>query len=185
MEKRLKLSFRFGQPLTSTVAILSVVVTVILLGLWIPALYFQLTNFGSFKLGMTYHSFPDWIGETLAYGIPLLEALVIALLVSPKTNYYGMWLSSLILFGFTTYIGLELMTDLVTFGCYCSKLIADKSWEWHFWFNLTFLFLSYIGIYLTKLQRSGVAGGRAIEGGSAKRPDTNKQNLEKHLNLRK
>lgn len=170
MEKRLHINFTFGQPLTSTTAILTVVVTVILLGLWIPVLYFQVTNFSTFQSGMLRHSFPEWIGHTLIWGIPVLETLVIALLVSPRTNHYGMWLSSLLMLGFTTYVGLGVMTNLVTFECFCSKLIAGKSWWWHFWFNLTFLAISMAGIYLTKLQRNGVAGGRAIEGGSAKRP---------------
>lgn len=169
MEKRLKIDFTFGQHLNTT-AILLVAVTILLLGLWIPVLIDQMANFITFQSGMLLHSFPDWIGHALIWGLPILETLVIALLVSPKTNHYGMRLSSLLMLGFTTYVGLGVMTNLVTFECFCSKLIADKSWWWHFRFNLTFLAISMAGIYLKKLQRGGKAGGRAIEGGSAKRP---------------
>ncbi|SEL31181.1 MauE/DoxX family redox-associated membrane protein [Parapedobacter koreensis] len=146
------------------------VVTLALLALWIPVVAYKGFFFEAFRNGMLQHSFPDWIGHILAWSLPALELAAIILLVVPKTHRFGLWLSAMLLLGYTVYVALGVMTDLVTFNCYCSKLITAMSWWGHFWFNLTLLTISIVGIILIEKEknRGGKTKGHAIKGGSAK-----------------
>lgn len=144
------------------------IITVSLLALWIVALVDQLFAFTAFQNGMRRHSLPSWLGQAVAWVIPISEATAILLLVSTQTLRYGLWLSALLLSVFTVYIGLGIMTPWVVFECFCSKFITSLSWWGHFWLNLIFLVLSLMGLLLyRKSQRSGSVEDTAAKGGSA------------------
>lgn len=164
----MKIAWTYGGPLNGTNLWLFLV-TLVLLVLWIPSVWDKITDFGSFKSSMLRQYFPMWINWGLVVAIPAAELLAVALLVRPKTNLFGMYLSATLLLAFTGYVGLAIWLNWVRIPCGCGKLISNLSWVGHFWFNLSFLALSAVGIFLLKKQRGSTAGGGATEGGSAKR----------------
>ncbi len=157
---------------TSKQGILLVVVIGMLLALWIPVVIDKTFNFGDYRVGILNQPFPNRIAHPLVWTLLALELTTIALLIiGGKALRWGMWLSALLMLAFTVYIANAYMGDWEKEYCGCGAVISKLSWGWHFWFNLFFLAVSAVGIYIEKLYRSGNAGGDATEGGSAKRQD--------------
>lgn len=61
-----------------------------------------------------------------------------------------MWISSILMLGFTIYIGLGIAGLYPTPSCGCAFIIESLTWNQHFIFNLFFLTLSLLGIWLSK-----------------------------------
>lgn len=151
------------------------VVTTLLLLLWIPVSIERLSDPRSFINAMLLQPFPSWMGYGLIGLVPLAEAAAIGLLIHPKTNYHGMWLSFVQLLAFTGYTATAVLGAWEEVPCGCGSVISGMSHEQHLLFNLSFLLVSGRGVYLSKkLKRGSDKGTFATEGGSAKRPD-NKQ----------
>lgn len=167
----MKIQITFSGPLNRKQLGL-LLITVALLGLWIPSVLDKIVDFGLFKSSMLRQYFPLWVNWVLVFVIPVAESLAAILLINPKTNALGIYLSATLLLVFTGYVGLAVWLNWIRIPCGCSKLISNLSWMGHFWFNLSFLAVSGIGILLLKLQRGSSAGGGAVEGGSAKRQNT-------------
>lgn len=164
----MKIALTYGGSLTGTNLWLFLA-TLLLLGLWIPSVWDKTTDFEVFKSSMLRQYFPMWVNWGLVVALPAAEVLAVALLMRPKTNLFGMYLSTSLLLVFTGYVSLAIWLNWVRIPCGCSKLISNLSWEEHFWFNLSFLALSAVGIFLSKKQRGSTAGGGVAKGGSAKR----------------
>ncbi len=74
--------------------------------------------------------------------------MVVLLLLAPGTRLSGFYLSTLLILGFTTYIGLVLTGFFDRCPCSCGGVISSMSFESHFSFNLLFLTLPALGAYL-------------------------------------
>lgn len=144
-------------------------ITIALLALWVPVVIDKLTDFNSFRMGILNQPFSDEMGNVLIYLLPSLEILTIILLISKKNNRYGIYLSAILMFLFTGYVGLALAGAWEKLPCGCGSIISGMTWNEHFFFNLAFLALSIAGIYLSHSQRRNPTGCEVAEGGSAKR----------------
>lgn len=163
----MKIEFTYNKTLKGNPIGLTAIVT-ILLALWIIALTDQLFAFTAFQNGMMRHALPPWLAQVMGWVIPLTEAIIIFLLMSPRTTQVGLWLSALMLFTFTAYIGMGLMTPWIVFECFCSKFISGLSWWGHFWLNASLFAVALAGILLYRnSHRSTGVQDAAAEGGSA------------------
>lgn len=145
------------------------IVSLTLLTLWIPVTLDKLINFTAFRTGILNQPFSSSIGKVLIFMLPLLEILTILLLIGNRTNRYGIFMSTILMSLFTSYVGLALAGAWEKLPCGCGSVISGMSWTEHFIFNLAFLALSIAGIYLSNLQRRHLTGCEVAEGGSAKR----------------
>lgn len=149
---------------------ISTLITIALLLLWIPVSMDKLLNFGTFKVGILRQPFSNELGRVLVYALPLLEIAVVLFLIIHSWRVLGLWLSTLLMAVFTTYIGLAVLGAWDKLPCACGSVISSLSWKQHFWFNLFFLLLSITGILLQRnIQRSDGSGLAKAEGVSAKR----------------
>ncbi|WP_394343359.1 MauE/DoxX family redox-associated membrane protein [Sphingobacterium alimentarium] len=86
------------------------------------------------------------------YSLPFLEGAAVLLLIIPKYQKVGFILSSILLLSFTVYVAIAALGIWDKIPCGCGALIAGMSWHQHFFFNLFFLFTSFLGLYLNKNQ---------------------------------
>lgn len=87
----------------------------------------------------------------LAWLLPLVELALVALLWREDTRRLGCILSFGLLLAFVVYI-ITLLLSGLTLPCTCGGIISKLSWQGHLWFNLSFMLLSLLPVYLTKNQ---------------------------------
>lgn len=75
------------------------------------------------------------------------------MVVSP-TLRIGLGLSTILLFGFTLFILFGVLGWYAQRPCGCGSVISGLSWEQHLWFNIAFLLISVLGLWLTLDKKS-------------------------------
>jgi len=107
----------------------------------------KLWEYGNFKLQLGRSPFIQNLNGFIAATLPAGEILLSFLLVIPFTRLVGLYLSYILMGLFTGYIWLMLnyASDL---PCSCGGILAELSWQDHFYFNAGFTVLSAIGIIL-------------------------------------
>jgi hypothetical protein len=96
-----------------------------------------------------------WINpwsNLLSWVVPATELATVALLFFPSAALYGFYASACLLIFFTVFLLCMLSLD-IKLPCSCGGVIALLGWKAHVVFNLFFLLLSIMGIYLK--MRSG------------------------------
>jgi putative oxidoreductase len=83
----------------------------------------------------------------IAFLIPFSELLVAALLLPGKSRMYGLTGSLILMTLFTLYVG-YVLTFTTSRPCTCGGIIRQLSWPNHLIFNIGFLLLAILGIYL-------------------------------------
>jgi len=106
-----------------------------------------------FKLQMDRQALPSFLKEGLVYVLPPVEILTAVLLLFEKTLVTGLYLSVLLLTAFTVYVGLAVFKILSVVPCSCGGILSSMGWNVHFIFNLIFLLLTLIGIYVFRRER--------------------------------
>ncbi len=147
------------------------IITYTLILLWVPVTIDKFWSLGEFHASLLNQPFPNWWADILYLVLPAFELSIVILLVWAKGHFrhLGMLLSTVLLIVFTTYIALGLLDVFEQRPCGCGSVIKNMTWDQHFLFNLFFLFLNALGLYLWYKQRDGKAGSDAIKGWSAKR----------------
>lgn len=79
--------------------------------------------------------------------VPTAELLVAALLLPDKTSKAGLIGSLVLMILFTLYVG-YVLAFTTSRPCTCGGIIRQLSWPAHLVFNIAFLLLSVMGIYL-------------------------------------
>jgi hypothetical protein len=85
----------------------------------------------------------------VAWGLPLIELFVAALLFIPKTRLRGLYASLILMTGFTAYLSYMLVFT-PKLPCTCGGLLQKLSWPQHLIFNILFVLLSIIAIRLRR-----------------------------------
>lgn len=145
------------------------IVVILLLALWIPVSIDKLMDFTMFKIGILSQPFSNNLGLILVYVLPVLEFLTVFCLIFKKFHKIGLMLSTVLMTAFTGYIAVALLGAWEDLPCGCGSVISGMTWTQHFFFNLFFLVLSVLGLYLWYKLRSNNAGSGVTAGGSAKR----------------
>src|SRR5579872_5586118 len=121
--------------------------------LWVYAAASKTMEFKMFKVQMNRQVLPLVLKESLVYVLPPVEILTAGLLLYEKTLKSGFYLSAILLTAFTTYVGLAVFKVLNKVPCSCGGILAKMGWSVHFIFNLIFLLLTLIGIYVFRRER--------------------------------
>jgi hypothetical protein len=91
---------------------------------------------------------------SLSIVIPSLELLIAALLLSDKTRKSGLIGSFLMMLLFTGYV-LYVLTSTTERPCSCGGIIRELTWPQHLVFNIVFLLLTVLGMYLQNSKQYG------------------------------
>ena len=83
----------------------------------------------------------------ISFVVPTVEVIVSILLIIPKTVKAGMIFFIMIMSVFTVYI-ISAMIWEPKLPCHCGGAIEKLSWGQHIWFNLAFIFLASMGLWL-------------------------------------
>ena len=124
------------------------IVIMLLLLLWIPVSVDKILNFAIFKTGILAQPFSNHLGYILIYILPLAEVITAITLITEKFRKIGLLLSTTLMFAFTCYIAVALLGAWEKLPCSCGSVINGMNWKQHFFFNLFFLCLSLVGLYL-------------------------------------
>ncbi|TAN15978.1 MAG: hypothetical protein EPN37_08785 [Chitinophagaceae bacterium] len=117
--------------------------------LYVYAAMSKLMAYPLFTAQLTMHPLLKPFAGWLAWGVPAAELLIAALLVIPFTRLIGLYGSAILLFMFTVYLTVMILTDS-HLPCTCGGLISSLTWRQHIVFNLVFLGLAVTGIILDK-----------------------------------
>ena len=112
----------------------------LLILLWSYAVFVKLEDWPLYTRQMQEQPFSPAIKSTLIFAIPILEGIA-ALLLILKFRHLGLWISLLLLLGFTLYVVLVLARFFPSVPCSCGGMISRMGWKSHLWFNLVFIFL--------------------------------------------
>ncbi len=85
------------------------------------------------------------IAGVAAWGIPVLEILVAALLAWAKTRLIGLYGAFVLMILFTAYVAGILFISPYT-PCSCGGIITLLSWKQHFIVNIVWILLAILGI---------------------------------------
>lgn len=105
-------------------------------------------DFGQFVKQMDAQPFNDALTPLLVWGLPIIELLTAGLLLFNKTRIFGLYASLLLMVAFTIYIALIRMNYYGYRPCACGGIIRAFTWEKHFIFNLYFVLIAALGIFL-------------------------------------
>lgn len=83
----------------------------------------------------------------IAYGTPIVEALVVILLLTDRFRIVGLYMSVFLMSLFTAYIYVLLNYSYYK-SCLCSAALESLSWQQHLIFNIVFLVLAIIGVII-------------------------------------
>ena len=100
-------------------------------------------------------SFPHKLADVLYYAIPVTELVTAGLLLFRATQRTGLWLSLWLLSAFTGYTVLVLAGWWKKVPCSCGGILSGMSWGGRLVFNIIFLCLNLIILYLTPGRKAG------------------------------
>lgn len=85
----------------------------------------------------------------LTWFIPVLEIAICAMLAIPKLRKWGLYAATSLMAVFTVYVGIIWFgRDGFKVPCSCGGFTASLDWPQHFWFNVFFVVLGLIAIFL-------------------------------------
>lgn len=132
-------------------------ISALLIVLWIYAAGSKLADISSFKRGLYNQPLPSSIIKIFLYAIPLSEIFTTILLIFPKSNRMGLYLSAVLLFSFSLYIAFFLLNLWSYIPCSCGGILESMGWKTHLIFNLFFLSIAIYAIYLKRKEAIGTA----------------------------
>lgn len=108
----------------------------------------KLMDMAEFERQLQNQELPEWSKGLLLWLIPVSELLLCILLAIPSTRIPGFYGSAFLMALFTGYIGLVVAGYFDRTPCSCGGVLHSMSFETHLVFNLFFLTLSLLGIYM-------------------------------------
>lgn len=113
--------------------------------LFVYAAVSKLLDFENFQVQLGQSPLLSAFAGWLSWTVLLIELAIAAILLFPKTQMYGLYLSYLLMVLFTTYIFIILHYSPFI-PCSCGGILEQMGWQEHLWFNVFFIFLAAVGI---------------------------------------
>lgn len=107
-------------------------------------------NFEEFYGQMNNQRLDNKYTPLLVWGIPSVELLAVGLMAFTRTRLYGLYLSAVLMFVFTGYIALVLLKFWDKIPCSCGGVIRHMTWGQHLVFNIFFLIIAVVGVFLER-----------------------------------
>lgn len=114
---------------------------------------------------LDYENFRAVIGQSplltrfapmLAIVVPVAEIIIALLLAIPRYRRAGLYASFAMMMLFTTYI-IVLVTMSEKIPCSCGGVISRMTWDQHLYFNICFVLLALLGMWLHTRQPNDTA----------------------------
>lgn len=116
-------------------------------------LYASVSKWLAFKTfigDMNNQPFPNWMTPYLVTIIPVAEVLIAIGLIFEKTRVPALYASFVLMMLFTIYTVTVLLHVFKYVPCSCGGVIKKLTWPQHLFFNLFFVAISLLGIWLKK-----------------------------------
>jgi putative oxidoreductase len=110
----------------------------------------KLMTYQVFVVQMQRQPFSDAYGKFLTWAIPAAEILFALMMVTTAFRKLGLYLSTSLMICFTGYIILVQLRYYGKIPCSCGGAISKLSWTQHLLFNLFFVAIGFLGIYLER-----------------------------------
>jgi hypothetical protein len=107
----------------------------------------KLFHYNDFKLQLGKSPYVNDFAGMVAWALPLGELAVVIALVINRTRLIGLYASLFLMTMFTAYIYAMLHFSYYI-PCSCGGVLSQMSWGQHFIFNICFVALSIVGIFL-------------------------------------
>ena len=124
------------------------IISALLVLLFVYTAFSKFFNMEEFTGSMSNQPIPRRWALILAWSVPITEILVACCLLYEGTKKAGLYASLVLLSFFTLYIGAILLHLFHKTPCSCGGAIRQLSWQQHLWFNLFFVSLSLLAVFL-------------------------------------
>jgi uncharacterized membrane protein (DUF485 family) len=111
--------------------------------------YSKLIDHERFLSGLKRVSLIGPFAVDISWIVQIAEIMISALLVIPKTSWYGLYAFTFLMSPFTVYI-ISVILWAKHLPCHCGGAIEHLSWTQHVAFNLVFIILSGYALWLVK-----------------------------------
>ena len=125
----------------------------LLILLWAYAASSKLMDFGMFKAQMQKQMLFPFLKTLMPYLLPPAEIIIVISLLFERLQKIGIYFSFAALLAFTIYIGLGIAKVFGRVPCSCGGILNRMGWGTHFLFNIFFLLLTALGIYIINRER--------------------------------
>lgn len=112
----------------------------------------KLVAYDTFQLQISKSPIITDFAHILVWMIPSLEIIIAIMLLVQRTVIIGLYASTTLMLIFTTYI-LIILNYEEHIPCSCGGVLAQMDWPEHLVFNIAFVILGLIGIYLQSKQK--------------------------------
>ena len=130
--------------------------------LFVYAAISKVLEYDKFVKSINLQPFDDRWTPLLVWGLPTIELAAAGLLMFTATRLYGFLLSLVLMVSFTVYIKLVLSNYYGSVPCACGGIIRKMDWQEHFWFNLYFVFIGLVGLFLMLSNRKSIQENKAL-----------------------
>lgn len=107
----------------------------------------KLLDFNTFQVQLGQSPLLSAFAGWVAFGVPFLELFIVLLLVFPKWRLVGLYAAFSLMVLFSAYIVVILNFSSFV-PCSCGGILENMSWTQHLVFNILFVILAIVGIYL-------------------------------------
>jgi hypothetical protein len=116
--------------------------------LFLYTAFSKLVDMRHFVRAIHNQPFPKSVDPFLIWGVPLVELITGVALLRVKTRKFGLIVSTILMFSFSIYVGLAVFHFFKRVPCGCAGVFQGMSWPVHLVFNLAFLVLACIGLWI-------------------------------------
>ncbi|MFY0252897.1 MauE/DoxX family redox-associated membrane protein [Chitinophaga sp. 30R24] len=116
----------------------------------------KLLDYENFKAVIGQSPLITRFASVLAIAVPLVEIIVSILLVIARYQRIGLYSSFTLMVLFTAYI-IVLISLSEKVPCSCGGVISKMTWKQHIFFNLLFVLLALVGMWLHNKQDNRTA----------------------------
>jgi hypothetical protein len=123
------------------------VISFLLVLLFAYAAISKVLEFQTFRLQLSKSPFISQYAGIIYWALPVVELLVAFLLAIRPLRLIGLFASLFLMTMFSSYIYLMLHYSYYL-PCSCGGILSTLDWTSHFWFNLSFVGISTVGIFI-------------------------------------
>lgn len=129
------------------------IICALLAFLFIYASASKLLDYNYFMVQLSKSPFIYFFASTIAWFVPAIEIITAVMLCLKPFKQAGLYASLFLMTLFTSYL-VAMLQFSYYIPCSCGGVLSFLSWKQHIFFNLFFLTLSFIGIYLLDQKHS-------------------------------
>jgi hypothetical protein len=122
-------------------------ITMLYILLFVYAATSKLLDFDTFQVQLGQSPLLSAFAGWVAFGVPFLEFFIVLLLVFPKWRLIGLYAAFSLMVLFSAYIVVILNFSSFV-PCSCGGILEEMSWKQHLVFNIVFVVLAIVGIYM-------------------------------------